>query len=196
VNGGRLNRRELLAGAAAGAALGSGAGAASAASAGAGDADTVSKTLAAELLGMYCYLQVLSMGILGPAAEQVASVILTHEQAHVRALEAELRSLGGTPPVGPASIEQADAELKARHSSGRLKGLRSEHAVLDFLYSVESITIGAHDQALEKLSDPQLVRASVEIMGAEAQHAAAIGALLHPGRFDRIAPVNFVKGKT
>jgi hypothetical protein len=33
-------------------------------------------------------------------------------------------------------------------------------------------------------------------MGVEAQHAAAIGALLHPGRFDRIVPVNYVKGKT
>jgi cytochrome c551/c552 len=195
VKAGRLNRRELLTGAAVGGAVVSGA-VASAASAATADAQTVSKTLAAELLAVFCYQHVLRLGTLGPAAQQVAALILSHEQAHVRALEAELRSLGGTPPVGPASIEQADAELKARHSSGRLKGLRSEHAVLDFLYSVESITIGAHDQALEKLSDPQLVRASVEIMGAEAQHAAAIGALLHPGRFDRIAPVNFVKGKT
>jgi hypothetical protein len=33
-------------------------------------------------------------------------------------------------------------------------------------------------------------------MAVEAQHAVAIGTLLHPGNFARIVPVNFVKGKT
>jgi Ferritin-like domain len=194
VNGG-LSRRELLVGAAAGGALASGA-LAPAAGAATGASEIVSKILAAELLGVFCYRQVLGLGTLGPAARQLATLILGHEQAHVRALEAALRSLGGTPPSGPATVEQADDELKARHSSGRLTGLKSERLTLDFLYDIESITIGAHDQALEQLSDPRLVRTSVEIMAAEAQHAAAIGALLHPDRFDRIVPVNFVKGKS
>jgi hypothetical protein len=41
-----------------------------------------------------------------------------------------------------------------------------------------------------------LVRTTLEIMGVEAQHAAALGALLHPGRFDRIVPVAYVRGKS
>jgi hypothetical protein len=193
---GGLSRRELLAGAAAGAGLVTAA-AAPAASASAADAgDVVSKVLAAEMLAVFCYRHVLRLGTLGPKAQQVAAQILTHEQAHVRALEAELRRVGGRPPAGPKTVEEADAELKSLHSSGRLKGLHREIGTLDFLYSVEAITVGAHDQALEKLSDPRLIRTSVQIMGVEAQHAAAIGALLHPGRFDRIVPVNFVKGKT
>jgi hypothetical protein len=191
---GGLSRRELLVGAAAGSAVASGA-LAPAGSGATGAAEIVSKVLTAELLAAFCYQQVLALGILAPAARQAVTLILGHEQAHVRALEAELRALRGTPPAGPHTIEQADAELKARHSSGRLKGLRSEKGILDFLYSVEAITIGAHDQALELLSDPRLVRLSVEIMGVEAQHAAAIGSLLSPGRFDRIVPVNYVKGK-
>jgi hypothetical protein len=195
VTGARRTRRELLAGAAAGGALVSAA-LPPVAGAARGDAETVSKALAAELLAVFCYQQVLGLGTLAPGAQQLASLILTHERAHVRALEAELRLLGGRPPAAPTTVAQADAELKVRHSSGRLKGLRTEHATLDFLYSVEAITIGAHDQALEQLSDPHLVRASVEIMGVEAQHAAAIGTLLHPGKFDRIVPVDFVKGKT
>lgn len=194
MNGG-LSRRELLAGAAAGTAAVSAA-LVPAAHAAAGDADTVSKTLAVELLAVFCYEHVLSLGTLGAEAKQVASRILDHERAHVRALEAELRSLGAPPPPAPSTIDEADAELKARNSSGRLKGLRTEHGSLDFLYSVEAITIGAHDQALESLIDPRPVRTSVEIMGVEAQHAAAIGTLLHPGRFDRIVPVGYVKGKT
>ena len=192
---GGLSRRELLAGAAAGAAAASGA-LAPAAAAATGDADTVSKTLAAELLAVFCYEHVLALGTLGPESEPVVARILDHERAHVRALEAELRSLGAAPPPAPRSIEEADVELESRHTSGRLKGLHTEHGSLDFLYSVEAITIGAHDQALESLVDPRLVRTSVEIMGVEAQHAAAIGSLLHPGRFDRIVPVNYVKGKT
>jgi hypothetical protein len=166
------------------------------ASAATGEAETVRNIVSAELLAVFCYQQVLRLATLGAAARQVAAVVLTHEQAHVRVLEAELRALGATIPLAPATVEQADAALKARHSSGRLTGLDTERATLDFLYSVESITIGAHDRALETLSDPRLVQTSVEIMGVEAQHAAAIGALIHPGRFDRIVPVNYVKGKT
>jgi hypothetical protein len=177
-------------GAAAGGAVASGALAPAA-----GAAEIVSKVLTAELLAVFCYQQVLGLGTLSPAARRVATLILGHEQAHVRALEAELRALRGTLPAGPSTIEQADAELKARRSSGRLTGLKSEKLTLDFLYDIESITIGAHDQALEMLSDPRLVRISVEIMGVEAQHAAALGALLHPRRYDRIVPVNYVKGK-
>ncbi len=157
---GGLSRRELLVGAAAGAALASGAAAPPVEAAGA-TAETVSKTLAAELLAVYCYQHVLGLGALGPEARRLAALILTHEQAHVRALEAELRSLGGSPVAGPKSREEADAELDARHSSGRLKGLHRERGILDFLYSVEAITLGAHDQALEKLRDPALVRTSV-----------------------------------
>jgi hypothetical protein len=182
-------------GAAAGGALAWGAVAPSVRAA-AGDAEIVGKALAAELLAVFCYQHVLRLGTLSPAAQQVGSLILVHEQAHVRALEAAVRSLGATPPVAPGSIDQADAELATRHSSGRLTGLHNERLTLDFLYDIESITLGAHDRALEKLSDPVLVRTSVEIMGVEAQHAAAIGALLHPGKFDRIVPVNYVKGKT
>jgi rubrerythrin len=182
-------------GAAAGSALASGA-LAPAAGAVTSEREVVSKALAAELLAVFCYEQVLRLRVLGPEARKLATLILAHEQAHVRAVAAELRSLGATPPKGPSTVEQADAELEALHSSGRLKGLRTERAILDFLYSVEAITIGAHDRALLTLSDPRLVRTSVEIMAAEAQHAAAIGALLHPGRFDRIVPVNFVKGKS
>jgi rubrerythrin len=192
VNGG-LSRRELLAGAVAGGTVASGALAPAALAAGGGTAEIVSKILAAELLTVFCYGHVLELGILGAHATQVISRIRSHEQDHVRALEA---LLGQAPPVGPTTVEQADAELKTRRSSGRLTGLKSERAALDFLYSVESINIGAYDRALEQLRDPRLVRTSVEIMGAEAQHAAAIGALIHPGRYDRIVPVNFVKGKS
>ncbi len=156
----------------------------------------MSKILSAELLGVYCYGRVLQDGLLGPRAEPVVALILEHERAHVRALEAELARLGAPAPAGPTTVVQADAELKARHSSGRLTGLHDERITLDFLYDIEAITIGAYDQALESLGDPRLVGLSATVMGVEAQHAAAIGSLLHPGRFDRIVPVDYVKGKT
>jgi Ferritin-like domain len=136
---------------------------------------------------------VLELGLLGPQATPVIARIRGHEDAHVAAIKAVL---GGPSPRGPATVAEADVELKERHTSGRLTGLKSERAVLDFLYTVESLNIGAHDQALATLSEPRLVGLSAEIMAVEAQHAAAIGALLHPGNFDRIVPVNYVKGKS
>jgi hypothetical protein len=32
-------------------------------------------------------------------------------------------------------------------------------------------------------------------MAADAQHASAIGGLLHPGKWDRVVPVGAVEGK-
>jgi len=190
-----MSRRRLLAyGAATGAVALDRAGSASAASS-AGDGKLVSDTLAVELLLVFVYGQVLESGKLGAAAHALARLILVHEQAHVDALESELAGLGTAPPPAPATIQQADAQLAKLHGSLSLTGLRAEHDCLDLLYDVESIAIGAQYNALKDLTDPRLMSTAAEIMGAEAQHSAMIGELLHPGKFERIVPVASVRGK-
>jgi rubrerythrin len=166
-----------------------------AAAASPGAAAALSNALAVELLVVFCYRQLLAAGKLGAEAEQLASLILGHEEAHVHALEAELRQLGGSPPPAPGTVGQADNQLAARHASGSLSRVRTERGALDLLYDLEAIAVGAHYKALDKLSDPQLVRTSLEIMGVEAQHASAIGALIHPGKFEKIVPLSYVRGK-
>lgn len=160
------------------------------------DMMVVSETLAVEQVLVYSYEQVVGGGTLGAEAQQLASVMLGHERAHVAALTAELARLGGVPPDPPTSAAQANAQLAAHHAQSRLSGLRTELDALDFLYSIEAVAIGAHYQALEYLTDPQLLQTSAQIMGAQAQHAAAIGELLHPGMYARIVPIAYVKGKS
>lgn len=160
------------------------------------DMMVVAHTLEVEVLVVYCYEQVLAGGTLGAEAHQLATVMLSHERAHVSALQGEATRLGGATPPPPASVDQANAQLAALHTQGRLKGLKTQLDALDFLYSVEAIAIGTHYQALQNGTDPQVLRTSAQIMGAEAQHAAAIGELLHPGMYPRIVPIAYVKGKT
>ena len=192
----RISRRRLLAYAAASGAVAlDRAGSAHAATAGAGDAKLVSDALAVELLLVFVYRQVLALGKLSAGADQLARLFLGQEQAHVRALEAELGALGEPPPPAPSTVAQADVQLAALHGSLSLASVRTEHDCLDLLYDVESIAIGVQYKALKDLSDRRLMSTAAEIMGAEAQHSALIGGLLHPGMFDRIVPVASVRGK-
>jgi rubrerythrin len=195
-----MDRRELLAwavtGSGAGAlAAGAAASAEVTASAPDGDAGVVRSALQVELLAVYVYQQMLAGGTLGPTAQQLARGILQHELTHARTLKAELARLNTAVPAPPAGVAAADDQLAKLHSSGSLTAVHREIGALDLLYEIEAITLGTYFTALKQLSDPRLMRVATEIMGAEAQHAAALGGLLHPGKWDRVVPVASVEGK-
>jgi rubrerythrin len=195
-----MDRRELLAWALAG----SGAGVLTASAAASADvtryapdsdAGVVYSALRVELLAVYVYQQVLAGGKLGATAQELARGILQHELTHASTLKAELARLGTAPPAPPARVSAADDQLAKLHSSGSLTAVHRELGALDLLYDIEAITLGTYYTALKRLSDPRLMRVAAEIMGAEAQHAAALGGLLHPGKWDRVVPVASVEGK-
>src|SRR5207253_6779493 len=109
-------RRELMAGAAAGAGLWaigvSALGAADAeAAAPQTDDELIRAILSVELLVVFSYDQVLSSGKLSADSEHVIRQLLDHEHTHVDVLSADLEELGQEPPDPPASVEAADAEL-------------------------------------------------------------------------------------
>lgn len=194
----RLDRRALLEGAvaAAGAALlGSQGVAAAAGHPPDPDSAALRSALAVELLTVFIYQHILARGVLGPQARSVAEQMLGHEQIHARTLAGELTRRGQTVPAPPAGVAQADRQLAARQSSGSLAVVHREVGALDLLYDIEAISIGTYYNALAKLTDPRLMRLATEIMGAEAQHASAIGGLLHPGKWERVVPVDSVRGK-
>jgi hypothetical protein len=191
-----MNRRELLASAVGAGAVGWVVGESAASAAGQSDDGSVMHSaLSVELLVVFVYQHVLAGGTLGPTAAALARDVLGHETVHVRTVAAALRRLGGTAPPPPVSVAQADRRLSARNASGRLAAVHTELDALRLLYDVESISIGSYYEALPKLADPALVQVAAEIMGAEAQHASAIGGLLHPGKWDRVVPVASVQGK-
>lgn len=156
------------------------------------DARALRPAFELEQLGVFVCRQVLAGGTLGPAAQSVAATILEQELVHVHTLAAALHE---PPPAPPASVREADRRLAALHASGSLSAVHDQRGALDLLYDVESLAIGDYHEAMPKLSNRALRRLAAQIMGAEAQHAAALGGLLHPGKWDRAVPVGSVQGK-
>ncbi|MGZ4231804.1 MAG: ferritin-like domain-containing protein [Solirubrobacteraceae bacterium] len=195
----QLTRRDLMAGAAAGAGLwtiGAAALGAERAEAAAPqtDAELIRAIVSVEVLVVFCYQQVLSSGKLSPASEHVIRQLLDHEHAHVDVLSAVLEELGQEPPDPPASVEDADAELSVLHGSATLASLSSEQDCLRLLEQVEQLVQGAHYVSMSKLADVKLARTCASILGAEAQHYTALAGLLHPGDINKAVPGAFVEG--
>jgi rubrerythrin len=162
----------------------------------AGDAGAIRSALGVELLSVFVYRNLLGRGVLGPGAAALARVVLEHELTHVQTLQAELARLGEAGPPPPTTVDEADAQLAKLSSSGSLTEVHREIGALDLFYDVEAISIGTYYTALKQLGDPRLMQTALEIMGAEAQHASALGGLLHPGKWDRVVPVASVQGKS
>lgn len=195
----QLTRREVVAGAAAGAGLGCiGASLLGPGTAGAAapqtDAELVRAILSVELLAVFSYEQVLNSGKLSPLAERVVHQLLEHEQTHVAILTAELEKLGQDAPSPPANVAAADAELSVLHGSGSLTSLGSEPDCLRLLEQVEQLAQGAYYVSMSKLADLRLARTCASILGAEAQHYTALAGLLHPGDINKAVPGPFVEG--
>jgi Ferritin-like domain len=159
------------------------------------DAGLLSSALAVELLVVFAHQRILALRVLTGRAERVSRRLLTQDRVHVRILGAALRRLGKTPPPSPASVAEADKQLAGRSASGSLVAVRSEADALRLLYDAESIAVGAYYTALESLSDARLIRTATEIMASDAQHATALGELLHPGDVKKAVPVSVVRGK-
>jgi hypothetical protein len=192
-------RRELMAGAAAGAGLWAiGASALRPADAEAAapqtDAELIRAILAVELLVVFSYEQVLSSGKLSADTEHVIRQLLDHEHTHVDVLSADLEEMGQTPPDPPASVTAADAELSVLHGSAKLASLNSEEDCLRLLEQVESLAQGAYYVSISKFADVKLARTCASILGAEAQHYTAVAGLLHPGDINKAVPGAFVEG--
>jgi rubrerythrin len=187
-----VRRRDLLGGALAGIAAGP-LGAPDLASA--AEPVGVHAALQLELLIVFVYRRLLDIGTLASSTAKLAATVLGHEQTHVEVLSALARRLGQPVPAPPATVAQADRQLSRHNASGRLAAVRSEGDALRLLYDVESIAIGTYYEALHTLTDPVVIRSAAEIMAAEAQHASALGGVLHPGKWVRVDPVASVEGK-
>lgn len=191
----RTTRRQLvqtgIAGATAVTLLGSRSAAAAIAAA-PSDAAVLTHTLRIEHLVVVAYERVLASGLLAPGPSGQLHAILRQERQHVAALERALHVLGAQAPQ--SSVAAAQRELAAHHIHTSLSTLRSQHDCLKLLIDVESLAEGAYFAAISKLTDPALVRTSVEAMGCEAQHWTLLSAIQHPGKLYRSVPYPFVQG--
>lgn len=159
-----------------------------------GDSAVLTRTLRTEQLVVIAYERVLASGLLAPAVSTQVRVLLGQEHQHVAALERSLRELGAVLPR--TSESAARRALSAHHIHESLTGLRNQHECLKLLIDIESLAEGAYFAAISKLTDPSLLRTSVEAMGCEAQHWTVLSAIQNPGKLYRSVPYPFVQGST
>jgi hypothetical protein len=154
----------------------------------------VHRLISVELLLLFCYEQVLAGSTLGSRAVRALTPVRRHEQAHVRALEARLKKLGGTAPPAPRDVAAANRDLGHRSVTERLGQLRGEKDALRLLLSVERVAVGAYFVALMTLRDRSLITLVAEMMASDAQHEAVIGELLYHGKAADAVPSGLVQG--
>lgn len=160
------------------------------------DADLVRTIISIELLAVFAYQQVLASETISPETAPIIHHLLDHEQTHVDVMTDELLKLGQQPPAPPASVTAADAALTVLHGNGSLKSLHSEEDCLRLLEGIEQIAQGAYYTSLGKLTSPRLARICASILGTEGQHYTVLADLLHPGEIDKSVPGAFVEGRS
>jgi hypothetical protein len=156
--------------------------------------ERLQRLIGVELLLLFCYQHVLGSSILSPRARRTLTPFVGHEQAHIRALEAQLRAVGGTVPAAPPDIQTANRDLAHRKIGGRLGQLKGDLDAVRLLVTTEQVTIGAYFVALNTLEDPHLIELGCQIMANEAQHDAMLSLLLPPGKLGAAVPYGLVEG--
>jgi hypothetical protein len=140
------------------------------------DLETLNYALALEHLEAAAYRTILAANVLSGRALTYFRSFGEHEAAHVAALTATIRKLGGTP-VGPASYNFGAVPKDAA-------------GVIKFFQMVETIGASAYLGAGASIRDPAILEAALDIHAVEAEHAAALAILAAPGT-DLFAPEAF-----
>lgn len=150
-----------------------------------GDVGSLQALIRAEQVLVATYRQLLSSTMLSAARGVLASELLGHERAHLAALTAQLRRLGGVVPRLPPELG---------HGAGAGVPPGDESALLRMLISLERAALAVYYAEMGKLRDAGAARLAAEIMACEAQHATALRELLEPGRIGLAVPSPFVYG--
>jgi len=192
---GGATRRELVRGAAAVGAVSAGilaapAGAAQLPS----DAQLVATLLGTEMLAVFVYGHIVHSSILSGDRQRAAKHLLAHERAHVRAMDAALDRLGGTPPPPLGSATNADKLLAASKIQGSLTQLQSSDDAIRLLIRLEVALQRGYYVAMSSLQDMDLQHTAAQVLATEAQHATTLVELLLPGNVDKAVPEPYVEG--
>jgi hypothetical protein len=92
-----------------------------------------------------------------------------HEQAHVDAVLATIRQLGGTPVTAPTRGYNLSPVPK------------DAAGIVTFFQEVESVGASAYLGAAASIMNPDVLEAALSIHAVEAEHASALAQLIAPG---------------
>ncbi len=129
------------------------------------DIDVLNYALTLEYLEATFYKQGQAANLLSGTEKGYLDTIASDEQAHVDAITATIKKLGGTPVAAPA-VNFGDA------FSSRAKYLTTSH-------TFENVGVGAYLGAAGFIKNKDVLAAAASIFGVEARHAALVGNLLN-----------------
>lgn len=188
-------RRGLIAGAVGlGAAASLGAAAAGAAAATSADAQALAGALGLERASVIGYTQVLATSVLTAGVRAQLAVLKAQDLEHVAKLEQSIARLGAPVSQAPAGVAAAEALLGQHQIHRSLTDLPTQHDCLKLLIDIESLTEGAYFKAIPELTDPSLVKVSLELMGSDSQHWTVLSGIQHDGNVGLSVPYPFVEG--
>ena len=147
------------------------------------DLEILNYALTLELLEADAYATALSLNVLTGRALSYFKDFAAHEAAHVDAVTATIKQLGGTPVTKPAGgynyagVPRGAAELVA------------------FFQVVEAVGASAYLGAAPSVKNLAVLAAALSIHASEAQHTAALADLVAPGT-DLFAPESFATPRT
>ena len=194
--GAHPTRRELVRAAAISTAAASLVAAVPAAAAPVDDATVLGRVLEIEQLVVIVYRRALASHVLTPSVAAIVAHFLGQELQHVAILRRAVVATGGAPPPAPRDLSAVERGLAHHQVMDSLTDLRTEKQCLKLLVDVETIAEDAYFVAIGKLTDPELLRMSSQIMGCEAQHWTVLSAARHHGDVKLSVPYPFVGGTT
>ena len=147
------------------------------------DLEILNYALTLELLEADAYAVALSLNVLTGRALGYFRDFAAHEAAHVDAVTATIKQLGGTPVTKPAG---------GYNYAGVPRG---EAALLAFFQVVEAVGASAYLGAAPSVKNLDVLAAALSIHASEAEHTAALADLVAPGT-DLFAPESFATPRT
>ena len=129
------------------------------------DIDVLNYALTLEYLEATFYKQGNAANLLNGTDKDNLATIASDEQAHVDAITATIKKLGGTPVAAP-TVNFGDA------FASREKYLTTSH-------TFENVGVGAYLGAAGFIKNKDVLAAAASIFGVEARHAALVGSMLN-----------------
>jgi rubrerythrin len=130
-----------------------------------------------------------------PPLPELLSRLRAQEREHADVLASALDSRGGRPaPV----LGDLAALARTRAQAGLklpLEGLRTQAAIARFAIELENAQLARYLSAVRDLRDARLVELSLQIMGAEGQHAVVLRGLLSDAA-GTLVPEAFERGES
>lgn len=128
------------------------------------DVDVLNYALTLEYLEAAFYQNGNKSNLVNGEAKAYLAKVQADEEAHVAAITATIKQLGGKPVKAPA-VDFG-------------KSFDSAHTYLTTSHTFENVGVGAYLGAAGYLKDKTVLQAAAGIFGVEARHAAIVGNLL------------------